>query len=154
MSAINPASFVTPSLGLGPPGTDRDHFTEARARKENFVFASNPMSHTSHGPFDQIWSTGQDVNLPSSMLSSTYPQPYNSPAMESHVLNTNLSEYSRGIQPAARSHSPFSYQGNNPFHAQSSTYTNPGFKNVADRQAYAHAGSDWNKAFYGLSLGS
>lgn len=160
MSAINPASFVTPSLalnplsGLGLSNVDRDQFTEARARKGKVGFASNSMSQATHGPFDHTWSTGQEVNSPSLMLPSTYPQLYNSQAMESQILNSNLSEYSRGIQPAARSHSPFSYQGNSPFGAQSSAYTNVEFKNVPSRQAYAHAGSDWNKAFYGLSLGS
>ena len=161
MSAINPASFVTPTLGLQlVPGmgqsttiSDRDNF-ENRVGKENNGFTPNGLSQIPHSAFGQLWNTGIDSSAPTSIVPGAYPQFYNSQTIDSQHINPNMPEFGRAFQPVGRSQSPFVYQGNGAIRMQPSNYSYADLKNVANRQSYANSGNDWTKAFHGLSLGS
>ena len=151
MSAINPASFLTPSptlqlgasIGAGTVAPDRDRFGDTRNRKDIGGFPSVALAPIQQGVYDHGWNSAPDVSL-SSMISTTYPQYYNAQNLDTQQMNHGLSDFNRGVPQATRSRSPFSYQRNTSFRGPPSTYPNTEFKN----------GIDWQKAFYGLSLGS
>ena len=161
MSAINPASFVTPSptaqlgssLGAGASIPDRDRFGDTRNRKDVSAFPIACLAQHSQGVFDHGWNSSPDVNL-SSMISTAYPQFYNSQTFDAQQMSHGTSDFNRGVATVNRTQSPFTYQRNTTFRGAPSGYLNTEFKNNLSRQIYANAEPDWQKGFYGLSLGS
>ena len=160
MSAINPASFVTPSAGpqshgLGNGGmiSERERTAESRYRKENVHYTASP----SYAKFDhQAWNSSLDSSAgPSPITTSPYGQQqyYPSQRYDSQLPTPGLSEYgSMSQQLSTRSQSPFGHQGNITYGGQQPLYP-ASFKNGAAGQLYGNAGSDWARSFQGLSLG-
>ena len=159
MSAINPASFVTPTAGPQPHGlgnggaiSERERISENRYRKDHLLYNPSPQ----YTKYDhQAWNAGHDGSAgPSPIASSPYSQQYyQSQRYDSQLSTPGLSEYgAMSQQLSTRSHSPFSHQGNVPYGPQQPTYT-AGYKNGVAGQLYGNTGSDWQRSFQSLSLG-
>ena len=161
MSAINPASFVTPSAGLqlpsgigpGAVGHDHDQFVDARMPKENLGFAATSVSPANPSIFSPSWNNMPDPSMPAPVAPTTYAQLYQRQGFQSG--SPKLQDYGRGVQPNMRSGSPFnsqpfgSYMGN-----QQHMYGKPDPKTGLPRNAYLDPLSGWSSQFQGLSLGS
>ena len=159
MSAINPASFVTPTVGPQPHGlgnggiiSERERISESRYRKDNMLY--NPSSP--FGKYDhQAWNASLDGSAgPSPITPSPYGQQYyQSQRYDSQLSTPSLSDYGTlSQQLSTRSHSPFGHQGNVTYGSQQSLYP-AGYKSGAAGQLYGNAGSDWQRSFQSLSLG-
>ena len=161
MSAINPASFVTPTAGLQLPSglgpgavtSDRDLFQNGRHKRENTGYSSMATSQAASNGFDTVWKVGQELPLSSAMVQNAYAQYYQPQAVQQ--LNLNLHEYGRGVPQAIRSPSPFNSQAYSAFNGmQQPPIYKSQIKNAPPRNPYPHAVNDWDASFQGLSLGS
>jgi hypothetical protein len=158
MSAINPASFVTPSAGLQLPSgmgpgavtLDRDGLPRSRAKRENVYMPSTTLSHMPQAAYEPAWGVPQSLDLSAALIPNAYSQFYQ-PQVLQH-LNPNLHDYGRGLQQAMRSPSPFSTQAYGPYGVQQHPAYKPDVKGGAHR--YVNGLNDWNNSFQGLSLGS
>lgn len=155
MSAINPASFVSPTagmqLGLGPgPGAliaDRDRFQEGRSKSDNHLFTPQGISDAYQGSYE--WTQGHPTSLPQ----STHPSTYNQGFMAQGYQPANVISHDsgRGIYSALRSQSPFAVQSYGSGEAaRHSPHAKPEYKEEGNRASYTES----FKAFQGLSLGS
>ena len=161
MSAINPASFITPTAGLQLPSglgpgavtSDRDTFPNNRQKRENIAYTPATATQATPNSFDTIWNVGRDVPLSTTMVPNVYAQYYQPQALQQ--LNLNLHEFGRGIPQSMRSSSPFSSQAYGAFNGiQQPSIHNSQVKDGTSRNPYAHQVNDWDSSFQGLSLGS
>ncbi|MCJ1476552.1 hypothetical protein MMC13_005218 [Lambiella insularis] len=161
MSAINPASFVTPSAGLqlpsglGPGAVvgERDSYPGGRHKREKMAYAPTTVAQGAINGFDAIWNAGPDIPLTSSMNQNAFAQFYQPQALQQ--LNMNLNDYGRGLQHSMRSSSPFSTQTYGAFTGvPQATIYKPEHKNGASQNPYTNQMNDWSSSFQGLSLGS
>ncbi|MCJ1403977.1 hypothetical protein MMC11_007201 [Xylographa trunciseda] len=154
MSAINPASFVTPTAGLQLPSglgpgavtSDRDAFANSRQKRETTGYAPVAASQAPPNAFDTIWNVSQEVPLSSTMVSNAYAPYYQPQTLQQ--LNLNLHEYGRGIPQAMRSPSPFSTQAYGVFTGmqQPPMYKSQN-KHATSRSPYANAASRANQTW-------
>ena len=119
MSAINPASFMSPTANIqlstvlpvtGTPENGQYH--EIRAKPDN-RFSSVPVSDAPQSTFDYAWNTSILGHAPSSTISQGFGHflpgnPHGIP-----LANVNTMEYGRDIYPPIRSQSPFGLQSYN-----------------------------------------
>ena len=163
MSAINPASFITPSTGLQLPcgiGTDAfsqgsEVYNDHRPHKHNPGISVAGPSQASLGGFDRMWDPHRDTTA---ALSVPFPHIYAPPLqqhdLDNHQLDRFSIDYHHGGQqaiPVQPHYNPTSHNApdlNNPSYTISSVDNGAG-----TRKPYA-LGSDWSHAFQGLSLGS
>lgn len=166
MSAINPASFLTPfagmqlSGGLGPGAfnPDADRFHDRRHQKGSSTFVpAGPISAFHPGPtgFSGIWDPGQEVGTPGTIaFSHTYPQHFQPQELDIGHLEVYPMEYRQmgpqasGIQPHFSS-AP--YEISNAQHTSYQISHNVG--NGAARKSHG-LGDDFSSTFQRLSLGS
>ncbi|KAH6688336.1 PSP1 domain-containing protein [Plectosphaerella plurivora] len=172
MSAINPASFASPTLGIqapsgiGPGAVGIHRGTNTTERRQNPApqpqhdqqqpagFGSAPLA--SRGPQPQFGQpAGVDRNP---MPGPAYPQggyPYSSPmGAIGHQGRPGNMMYGSGVMPSIDS--SYSYPQGNDFSAQRGRFQTP------PQASGPHDGSlpalnqqvDWANAFQGLSLGS
>lgn len=161
MSAINPASFVTPVAGLQlPSGLGPGAFNpEAESYSSRQVQNSGvgyQMVGTSGAPsaLDRLWATSPEVGANGLPFSHMYPQPFQPLEIESRQANPSLVDYRGGAQhflslqgryPAAP------YHVANLQHPMYGLQPDPSSRGA--RKPYVPR-SDWNHALQGLSLGS
>ncbi|KAI4263300.1 MAG: hypothetical protein L6R42_001552 [Xanthoria sp. 1 TBL-2021] len=164
MSAINPASFVTPApapalpvpSGLGPGA----FLPESGAGPERRQYRTSPTSTTvsaSRAGYrdGRAWNATQDgPSLGLMPLSNAYPQSFTAPNFPVRQLDQYPMQYPHnaqqayGIQPR---YSPAVYSLPNLPHP---LYASP-LEGRADSVRTPDAiGAEWNKSFQGLSLGS
>lgn len=162
MSAINPASFVTPSAGLQLPSgmgpgavtLDRDGMPRHRPKRENIGYMPSTLSQAPQTRYEPVWNIPQDIPLSSAaMVPNTYSQFYQPQVLQQ--MNPNLHEYGRGIQQVMRAPSPFGAQGYGAFNGiPQPPMFKPDAKNGTSRLPYGDPLNNWSNAFQGLSLGS
>jgi hypothetical protein len=153
MSAINPASFITPTAGLQLPSgigpgalaAGRDRFADSRGRRDNPEYAAPTLSGI-QGTFDQQWTVRSDVGANPFLLQNAYGHFYN-PQFQDMMPASN----GHGAQQQfGRSESPFNTQVFGQFrHSPNSA---PDSQNMDD--GYGNRLNGWSAAFQGLSLGS
>ena len=160
MSAINPASFVTPTAGLQLPSgvgpgavtLDRDGMPRNRQKRENLGYMPTTMTPAPQTSYEPGWAMTQNVPLSASVIPNAYSQFYQPQALQQ--MNPNLHGYGRGAQQV-RTQSPF---GQQPYGAFSGVHQpvifKPDTKNVPPRHTYTNQMNDWTGAFQGLSMGS
>ena len=157
MSAINPASFVSPTTNLqfsaGLPGTsapDQDHFHENRLKIDN-RFSALSLSELSQGIFDYNWNASQPGSLPSSTNPQSYGSFFSPHAHSIHLPDIHTPEYGRGVFPSLRSQSPFGLQSYNVgIRARKSPHSGSDHKDDLASTSF----SDHMKAVQSLSLGT
>ena len=161
MSAINPASFVTPTTGLQVPSNlgagafsqDSEIYSDRRPQKQNPIFSLAGSSQVAPGVFDRIWDPNRNA---SAALSIPFPHIYAPPLqahdLDNHQLDQFSVDYHAGqqalpLQPRY-SHSAYNVPDLDRSYTVSSENNNAG-----TRKPYA-LGNGWSHAFQGLSLGS
>lgn len=162
MSAINPASFVTPPAGLQLPSgvgpgavtLDRDGMPRSRPKRENMGFMPSTLSQAPQSSYEPVWNIPQEIPLPSAaMVPNAYSQFYQPQILQQ--MNPNLHDYGRGIQQVMRSPSPFGAQGYGAFNGiPQPTIFKPDAKNGTSRLPYGDPMNTWSNSFQSLSLGS
>ena len=162
MSAINPASFVTPASALPvPSGLGPSAFLpESGGGSERRQYRTSPTSATVSasqvGYRDgRAWNPNQDgPSLGLMPLSNAFPQSFQAP--DFHVRQPDQypmqyhhnAQQSYGLQPR---YSPAVYGLPNLPH---SLYTTPVEGRDDSVRTPGAIGAEWNHAFQGLSLGS
>ncbi|PGH19092.1 hypothetical protein AJ79_00126 [Helicocarpus griseus UAMH5409] len=146
MSAINPASFVTPTAGLQTPGGmgfGQESHADRRRPHDFKPFAPGVgQGPSSAGAFSDIAARDR----------SPYMDPYQAFAT-GRQPDVGLSALSQGLQPQTdpfSSFQPSSYGSMNP---NLSEFSSDAGLSQAGRQAHP-AQADWMNRFQGLSLGS
>ena len=162
MSAINPASFITPSTGLQLPSglgpgafsQDSDMYSDRRSQKHNPGFPIASPSQVVPGVFDRTWDPNRDATT---ALSIPFPHTYG-PALQTHDLdNRHLDQfaidYHGGHQamPLQPRYSPTGYHVPDLDH---SSYTVPSDNGSTRTRKPYTLGNEWSHAFQGLSLES
>ena len=162
MSAINPASFITPSTGLqlpsgpGPSAFSQESeiYADRRSQKHVPGFSVAGSSQVVPGVFDRVWDPNRDATT---ALSIPFPNAYG-PALQPHDLeNRSLDQFAidyhgaHQAMPLQPRYSPTSY--NVPDLDHSSYTVSSDNSNTGTGKPYA-LGSEWSHAFQGLSLGS
>ena len=165
MSAINPASFVTPVSGLQlplglEPGTfssDPEHFNDHRQQKPHPSFTPVGPSVTSHvGPagFDQIWDPSRDPIVGSGMnFPHVYSQPFQPQDLDSHP---QVEQYQIDYRQA-RQHALGPRFTSAPYNLpdlHQSSYHVPHEASGAGTKKPQTLSNDWSHTIQGLSLGS
>lgn len=166
MSAINPASFVTPFAPLqlssgANPGTfnpETDRFPDRRYQKGNPAFVpAGPIAsfHTGPAGFSGIWDPSQEVGAPGAItFPHTYSQHFQPQDLDIGHLEVYPLEYRQlghqagGLQPRFSS-AP--YDISNAQHTSYQISHNTG--NGAARKSHG-LGEDFSNTFQRLSLGS
>lgn len=160
MSAINPASFVTPVAGLQLPSglgpgafnTDSDPYTTHRPQQNDPAYSVPTTSNLTHGTFDRLWDTNQSAGVPSLPFGHIYSQPFQPQDLGTRHLDQLPMEYRLNGQHSAITQSryhptPQYLEGLHPYTMR------PDSSNGGARKPHLH-GNDWSQAFQGLSLGS
>lgn len=164
MSAINPASFVTPVTGLQLPSglgpgafsPDTDHYSDRHQQKSLSVFPTLGVSQLGLGSFDRMWDPSRDVATSNAgtTFPHLYPQSFQPHDIEARHLDQYPIDYRQpghqilGLQPRFN---PSSYPVpdlHNPPYAISPE------NHVGGTRKPHTSGSEWNHMFQGLSLGS
>ena len=166
MSAINPASFLTPFTGLhisgsGGPGVfnpDADRFPDRRHQKGNSnLVPAGPISafHTGPAGFNGIWDPGHEVGTPGALaFPHTYSQHFQPQELDIGHLEVypldyrQLGQQASGLQPRFPG-GP--YDISNAQHSSYQISHNSG--NGAARKSHG-LGEDFSNTFQRLSLGS
>ena len=163
MSAINPASFITPSTGLQLPSSlgtgvfsqDSDVYNDHRPQKQKPGFSGAGPSPIVPGVFDRVWESNRDT---STALRVPFPHIY-APPLQPHDLNNHQLDqfsvdYHRGgqqVMPVQPRYNPNGY--NVPDLDQPSYTVSSENSSTGTRKPYV-LGGEWSHAFQGLSLGS
>src|SRR5436305_2955129 len=155
MSAINPASFVTPTASLSIPHSFGMHGLASDSpsgRRRPLGLGMSQLSPTAYddptnGPQSYLSSQGSGLRNP-------YFNPYQPPGSSIQHSEPNLAGYQPLMQPSAERFAPYL---NNPYHilnpTASSFATSHGTSGRTGRPNQPTA-ADWTTNFQGLSLGS
>ena len=155
MSAINPASFLTPVAGLQLPSglgpgafnTETDTYSSSRHHKTEM---GNPI----FGAFDRLWDTNQGAAISSVPFAHVYSQPFQPQDVDNRQIDQLPIDYRPGGPQASGHQPPYASAS---YHLQD--------VRPPDYAVRPHSGSgearkphvlatDWGHAFQGLSLGS
>lgn len=163
MSAINPASFMSPGTGLslsfghgnGAHVSSRDRLGDNRQLREANVESLSTVADPSHALSEVTWSGSQaHASLPRLVAAHTYKQtlpPQHQHQYQEFPLVTLSPEYANGFYSPFRSQSPFGLQTySNPTETRSLPHHSSGNSGNEPRSSY----TDHLKAIQGLSLSS
>lgn len=166
MSAINPASFIAPLVGLQLPSglgpgafaSDLDQYSDRRQQKCHAAFGSAvpvALSHMGTIGFDRMWDPNHEAAVASGMtFPQVYPQPFQPQELEPRRLEQYPLEFRQNEQQTVGLHSRFTAST----YAVSGIHQSPyriaqeiGNGEAKKSQALAN---DWTQIFQGLSLSS
>lgn len=167
MSAINPASFVTPVSGLQLPsglgpgafGSDADHFNDRRQQSTHSSFTpAGPVVAPHVGPagFDRIWDPSRDVIAGSGMnFPHIYSQPFQPQDLDPQPLVDQYQiEYRQARQQALGLQTRYTSAPYNLPDLHQSSYHISHEASSGGTKTQQTMGNDWNHTIQGLSLGS
>lgn len=162
MSAINPASFVTPVAGLQLPSglgpgafnseSDRYSTTPQQQQHHEPTYSIPGSSAQTQGAFERLWETNPAAGVAPLPFGHIYSQPFQPQDIDNRHMDQLPMEYRMGAgqhatAPQARYH-PM------PYHLDPSKYgLRPASSTEGIRKTHV-LGNDWNQSFQGLSLGS
>lgn len=163
MSAINPASFVTPVTGLQLPSglgpgafsLDQDHFSDRRQQKGHSTFPSLGVSQMGSGSFDRIWDPSRDIAASAGItFPHIYAQPFQTHDLDARHIDQYPIEYRQAGQQVVGLQQRFNPNSYNVPDLHHSSYTiSPENSNGGPRKSQA-LGNEWSHTFQSLSLGS
>jgi hypothetical protein len=150
MSAINPASFVTPSAGLPPPNAGALGYTQEAAADRRHAhqgrnYNAPHLSPASPNLRDSL-ERGDFGGNASSILRNSYMDPY-------HALGSSVRQHEPGFAHSPASHDPFApppLNGYGLLDPSSADYV----RATSHGQRSDPAQADWAGNFQGLSLNS
>ncbi|KAK2756199.1 hypothetical protein FQN54_005607 [Arachnomyces sp. PD_36] len=155
MSAINPASFVTPTAGLQPPGVNPagiGYGQEADRRRQGYG-----MTGPSPGKFAESADVGREIGQTGG-LQNSYADPYQAFGQAGRQPGLGLTGFAPSLQPQADPFSSYPSGGN--YGGMESGIGDYGAQNAAGSGALRNAHpahpthGDWVQNFHGLSLNS
>lgn len=161
MSAINPASFVTPVAGLQLPSglgpgafnPEADSYSSPLQQKSNSSYSTVGPSGAPHGSFDRPWGPSQDVGSSGLVLPHMY-QTFQPLGPETHQADHGTVDYGGGGQQLLSLQARYAAAPYHLANLQHPAYgLQPDANNGVVRKPQVHR-SDWSHAFQGLSLGS
>ena len=154
MSAINPASFMSPTASLqlstsiiGAPAPDHEQYHETRLKMDNRF----PLPEVSQGLNDYAWNVSQPgpISMPANPQGHSHFFPVQSHGAS--LSSIGSPNYGRGGYPTLRAQSPYGLQsynlGNGP---RRSPHSSSEFKDDFANSSYP----DQVRAMQGLSLGT
>ncbi|KAK2778332.1 hypothetical protein FQN52_002865 [Onygenales sp. PD_12] len=150
MSAINPASFVTPTAGLQPPGGigfGQEAHPDRRRQHDFKPFGAVGQGVGAGGGFTDALNRDAPGNL-----RAPYVDPYQA-FTAGRQADLGLSGFPQGLQPQTdpfSSYQPSNYGALDP---SVSDFSSGGLGGAAGRQTHPTQ-NDWMNRFQGLSLGS
>ena len=155
MSAINPASFVTPTASLGIPHSFGMQGLGAESPSGRRRQHGLNMSQPSTTLYDDTANSSQGyMSAQGSGLRNPYFNPYQSLGTGMQQPDSNISSYQPMMQPSADRFTPYL---TSPYHmlnpTASSFATSHGNSGRTGRPNQSTA-PDWTANFQGLSLGS
>lgn len=161
MSAINPASFVTPVAGLQLPSglgpgafnTEADPYS-ARHQKTDIGNPIFDAPNLAPGAFDRLWDPNQNTGINSVPFAHVYSQPFQHQDVDNRQIDQLPIDYRPGVPQATGTQHQYASV---PYHLQDVRSPNypvrPNTGNGEARKPHVMA-TDWGHAFQGLSLGS
>lgn len=163
MSAINPASFATPTAGLQPPSgvgpgalrLGRASPSDRRQQQQEYLgYGGLSTSRISHGSFAQPVDTNAGISTPrSANLANLYNQPYQQSSQGVRQPILSMGEYLQGEQPQIDPLSTINPANYGVVDSRLSEYgVNIGQGENGMRRVHP-VGTDWMNNFQGLSLG-
>ena len=159
MSAINPASFVSPGAGVqlgansGPLSSyrERERYTENRSSFEELGIGVTPLSEIPQASFTQTWNSSQDPSIASNIPHATYGHYFAAQPQAAQALSMQQPEFGRGLYGAFRPPSPLSFTQYGGLHGiQGPSQLNTQYGSQNTKNTYP----EQVKAFQSLSLGS
>lgn len=151
MSAINPASFVTPSAGLQPPGAGtlggfgQEAAADRRHPHESRNYNMPHLSSTPPNVRDYLERGDFAGGNPSSILRNAYMDPY-------QALGSSVRQHEPGFAHATVSHDPFASFPSNGHGILE--HSGPEFARAHHSQRTEPTEADWVGGLQGLSLNS
>ena len=159
MSAINPASFVSPTAGLqlapgsiaSPIQRDHERFPDARLKPDNHGLGMSSLHTSSTDNLDVSWTDARVAPMTTSLGQSAYtqyfqPQTHGFPSMGMHT-----DDFGRGLYSHFQSSSPVPFQQYSaPSNMRGVGSMTTRYADDADKGIY----HDQLNALQGLSLGS
>ena len=166
MSAINPASFQTPTGGLqipggigvsaqNPLGGEVDQYANRRQQRQQLVSTPANLQHSAVNGFDHNWHQSRDSNAVNSLAyQQLYTQPYFRQDMDLRQHDHYPPDYRQNAQQMLGMQSPFAAAGYSTpsLHHASSFTSRPDSSNGGPPSSQG-ASREWSQAFQGLSLG-
>lgn len=155
MSAINPASFVTPTAGLPAPGSlgpssslgfGQDTHPDRRRQQEYKQFSSGVSQGLSPGVFTE--PLNREAPGHGGPMRSPYSEHYNTLANVPRQPEAGYNNYPLTMQPQSDAFNTFSAGYGVPDPNAQGFATTPGIRRGPPGQ------DDWMNRFQGLSLGS
>lgn len=147
MSAINPASFVTPTAGLQPPGVGPIGYTQEpstdRRHHESRNYGVSPLSQAPPNLREAL--ERGDFGGGNAVLRNTYIDPYQG-------LGSGARQHDTAFGHGSPSHDPFSPISSNGYGFLDPTGSD--YLRAASNQRTEHPQADWVGGFQGLSLNS
>lgn len=162
MSAINPASFVTPVAGLQLPSglgpgafnPDADLHSSRQPQKTSVGYPVVSPSSATQGAFDRRWEHNQDAGSNGLSYPHMYPQAYQPLGLETHQQDHAAVDYGAGGQQHPSLQAQYAAAPYPLADLQHPAYVlQPDSVNGAVRKPQLSR-NDWNHSFQGLSLGS
>lgn len=163
MSAINPASFVTPVAGLQLPsglgpgafGPDLENYTDRRQQKDFSIFHPLGLSQAGSGSFDHIWDPSRDSGAPGGLnFPHVYTQTYQPHDLDARHIEQYPIEYSHVGQQAMGLHPRLNPNSYNVPDLQHSSYAILAENNRGGSRKSQALDTEWTHSFQSLSLGS
>jgi hypothetical protein len=149
MSAINPASFVTPSAGLQPPGVGPIGYPQEPSadRRHPHESRNYNLSHLTQAPPNLREGLERgDFGGGNAILRNTYVDPYQG-------LGSGARQHDTALGHGSPSHDPFSPISSNGYGFLDPTGSDY-IRAAANNQRTEHPQADWVGGFQGLSLNS
>ena len=154
MSAINPASFVTPVAGLQLPSglgpgaynPEAESYPSRQQQKSGVVYPIIGTPGAQQGGFELV-----AYSLP---FPHMYPQAFQPLELETHQSDQPAVDYRGGGQHLLGLHTRYATTPYQLTNIQHPAYVNPPDPSNGGARKSQTLGSDWNHAFQGLSLGS
>ena len=163
MSAINPASFATPSAGLQPPSgigpgalrVGRASPSERRQQQqEHPAYNGFGAPRTSPGSFGQPFDRNAGLSTPRTTdMAHVYNQPYQQFGQGARQPVLSMGEYLQSDQPQMNPLSTFNPANYGTVDSGLSEYTNSVGQNANGLRGMHPMCTDWVGNFQGLSLG-
>jgi hypothetical protein len=158
MSAINPASFVSPTSGIQlssgtgnmPSFRERERFSDGRSKPEELGGMAFTTLADMQSAFTPPWASAQETPAPSSLAPTAYGHFFAGQPQTFQGMGIQTQDFTRGVYPSFRPPSPLTFQQ----YGAIGNVRSPGPMNPHYDQSSRTTYPEQLNAFQGLSLGS
>mgnify|MGYP000858937986 CR=1 FL=1 len=156
MSAINPASFASPTAGLQPPslGYGQETSSDRRHHHDHRTYGLAQSQVSSSNARDPLDASRDAVTNPVGILRSAYMDSYQPFGQAPRQPELGLTGFAPMLQPQIDPFSPCPSNGYGMLDSGVADYTTANSAGPGSAQRTNPVQSDWINRFQGLSLGS